>query len=102
MLRLTTRGTRSVAVRTPFTWSHCRWFAIDAEPPLPHENTPASLRIGLEEDRRRTVERVEVDVSQPGRSPPRRRRNTLPRLRTVRPGISPLLSAAGGAEAWRS
>ena len=34
-------GARSVVVRTPFTWSHCRWFAIEAEPPLPQENTAA-------------------------------------------------------------
>src|SRR5262245_46135858 len=41
VLRLITRGVRSVAVRTPLTWSHCRWLAIDAEPPLPHEKTAA-------------------------------------------------------------
>src|SRR5262249_21711801 len=40
-LRLITRGARSVVVRTPFTWSHCRWFAIAADPPFPHENTVA-------------------------------------------------------------
>src|SRR5258708_21503170 len=41
-LRLTTRGLRSVPLRTPLRWWHCRWLAIVAEPPLPHEKTPAS------------------------------------------------------------
>ena len=41
VLRLSTWGVRSVAVRTPFTWSHCMWLAIDAEPPLPQENIRA-------------------------------------------------------------
>jgi hypothetical protein len=29
-------------LRTPLTWSHCKWLAIDAEPPFPHANTAAS------------------------------------------------------------
>ena len=29
------------SVRTPFTWSHWKWLAIAAEPPLPHEKTVA-------------------------------------------------------------
>ena len=61
VLRLTTRGARSVAVRTPFTWSHCMWFAIAAEPPLPQENTRGTARVGLEEDRRRAIERGGLD-----------------------------------------
>jgi hypothetical protein len=27
----------------PLTWSHCRWLAIEADPPLPHAKT-AELR----------------------------------------------------------
>ena len=41
--RLSTCGARSVAVRMPLTWSHCMWLAIDAEPPLPQENSRAPL-----------------------------------------------------------
>ena len=41
LLRLSTLGTRSVSVRIPFVWSQTRWLAIDADPPLPHENTAA-------------------------------------------------------------
>jgi len=34
----------------------------DAEPPLPHENTRGISDVGLEEDARRTIERVELDA----------------------------------------
>ena len=41
LLRLSTLGRRSDLVLIPFVWSQTRWFAIDADPPLPHEKTVA-------------------------------------------------------------
>ena len=51
---------RSVLFLTPFMWSHCRWFAIDADPPFPQEKTPGAAGVGFEQDVRGLVERREV------------------------------------------
>ena len=51
-------------MRTPFVWSHTRWFAIDADPPFPQENTVAPRSVGVRQDGRRAFEFSEVAVFQ--------------------------------------